>query len=366
MMIKFTERNQFMPDWVPCPGETLQELIDGLDWSQAELSRRMMRSSKFINELIQGKVSLKEETAIQLERVLGVRAGFWLALETEYQLFQAQLKEKTKLLVLKEWADEFPFAQMASLGWIEDKSDVAEKVQALLKFFGIATPDAWDSQWQKEKLCASFRAASYTVKVKSVAAWLRQGQLLAAHTTVDGYDKQKFTDALFTIRELSSVVDAKIFVPQLKNVCAKCGVTVFFVPELKGTTISGAAHWYSGKPIIQLTLRYKTNDHLWFSFFHEAKHILSHSTREIYINGENNNGCKEEIDANNFSANFLIPNHEYVQFISKWNKKDISAIQIFADSIKIHPGIIVGRLQHDKVLQFTQCNNFKIKYKWAV
>ena len=362
-MAKFTDRNQFVPDWIPCPGETIREILDDMAFSQNDLARRMNRSLKFINELIQGKAALSEMTALQLERVLGVKAYFWLGLEQDFQLFQTQQKEKEKMAELKDWADEFPYKQMASFGWLEYKKDVPEKVQTLLEFFGIATPDAWDSQWAKEKLCASFRSSSYTIKVKSMASWLRQGQRLAAKTETGDYNRTRFSDALKSIRNLTSMADPAEFMPQLENACAGCGVVTLFIPPLSETTVSGAAHWYSGKPIIQLTLRYKKNDHLWFSFFHEAKHILSHSTKEIYIN-EINSDSKEESEANEFAANFLIPLQNYNKFLSTWDKRDLHAIKNFAESIGIHPGIVVGRLQHDKKLNYSQGDSFKISYKW--
>ena len=68
-----------------CPGDTIQEHIDHIGMSQAELAERLGRSIPKLNELIRGKAPITEETATKLEFVLGVPANFWLDLERTYQ-----------------------------------------------------------------------------------------------------------------------------------------------------------------------------------------------------------------------------------------------------------------------------------------
>ncbi len=77
-------QNEYYPDYVPPPGETLLETLETISMSQAELAKRMGRPVKTINEIIQKKAAITAETALQLEQVLHIPASFWLKLEQHY------------------------------------------------------------------------------------------------------------------------------------------------------------------------------------------------------------------------------------------------------------------------------------------
>ena len=66
----------------------------------------------------------------------------------------------------------------------------------------------------------------------------------------------------------------------MTEICSVAGVSVVFIPDLPRSGASGAARWLSpSKALIQLSLRYKRDDQLWFSFYHEAAHILRRQVR---------------------------------------------------------------------------------------
>ena len=138
-----------------------------------------------------------------------------------------------------------------------------------------------------------------------------------------------------------------------------------FLPELRGTHIYGATRWISSqKALIQLSLRDKSNDHLWFTFFHEAAHILLHKKKEVFIELRN---CEneEETEANKFASDFLIPPSEYQSFVDK-AIFNLLSINEFAKSINVAPGIVVGRLQYDKHILFNSpFNRLKARYVWS-
>jgi Zn-dependent peptidase ImmA (M78 family) len=137
---------------------------------------------------------------------------------------------------------------------------------------------------------------------------------------------------------------------------------VVFVPEIKGTRASGAARWVTPtKAVIQLSLRHKTDDHLWFSFFHEAGHVLLHSKKETFITGDPSIDAAEE-EANDFSANQLIPKRLEPELLSLASDEEIVA---FAERIGIAPGIVVGRLQKEDVLDWSQGNHHKRRFTFS-
>jgi len=148
--------------------------------------------------------------------------------------------------------------------------------------------------------------------------------------------------------------------------CAESGVALVLVPELPNTGVWGASRWLtSNKALIQLSIRYKTNDHFWFSFFHEAAHILKHNKSLVYLENDSKYFSDEEREANNFAANILIPSANYRRLIRspKLSKK---LILRFSEQIGIHPGIIVGRLQHEGLLDYRFHNKLKIHLNWVI
>ena len=78
-------KNQYRPDDVSLPGETLLDTLKALGMSPAELAERTGRSKKLINEIIKGKAPITPDLARDLEQVLGVPAGFWINRESQYR-----------------------------------------------------------------------------------------------------------------------------------------------------------------------------------------------------------------------------------------------------------------------------------------
>jgi HTH-type transcriptional regulator / antitoxin HigA len=240
------------------------------------------------------------------------------------------------------------------------------QLQEVLRFFGIASSERWPEV--TEKLCSqvAFRKSeAFEVDNTALIAWLRKGELDAKGLLCEKYNEKRFQETLNTIRHLS-IEPPTVFQHQLKQLCAACGVAVVFVPELPKTRVSGATRWLTpNKALIQLSLRYKSDDHLWFSFFHEAGHILKHGKKEIFIEGTSLEMAADKEDvANRFAADCLIPRSEYSRMVENppYSKSKIKA---FAAQLGIAPGIVVGRLQHDKFLPMKNCNDLKKRFEWV-
>jgi HTH-type transcriptional regulator/antitoxin HigA len=208
----------------------------------------------------------------------------------------------------------------------------------------------------------SFRTSKvFSNNPYAIASWLRMGELTARNISCKPFDGSKFKNALLSIRQLT-VKPPEHFQQEVIRLCADAGVAVAFVPEIPGIRASGATWWMNpNKAVIQLSLRYKSDDQLWFSFFHEAGHILLHGKKEVFIEGDDKNSKEDEADR--FASDALIPPKKYRQFIQS-GKCSKSAIQNFATEIAIAPGIVVGRLQHDQVIRHSYCNELKKRFEW--
>jgi addiction module HigA family antidote len=354
--------NQYIPDIVSPPGETLEEVLSERRMSQAELAERMGRPKKTINEIVKGKAAITAETAIQFERVLGVPASFWMAREQNYREALARAKEFESLENQADWLKSIPYRAMAKLGWVEEHKDRSLQIEEVLRFFGVASPSTWEGIWSSA--APAFRLSpSYRSERGALSAWLRKGELEAARLRCRDFDERAFKSALSQIRSLTRDFDRGIAVA-VQSICGATGVAVVFVPEIPGTSVWGATRWLSpNRALIQLSLRYKTDDHLWFTFFHEAGHILLHGKRDVFVEEDQQHKNDKEAEADIFSRDWLIPASQYRAFCRR-GSFSCAAASRFAHELGIAPGIVVGRLQHDRHLSPAHCNELKKKVDW--
>jgi len=363
-MNNFQTANKYIPDYLVTPGEVLEDYLGYAGITQATLANRTGLSKKTINEIVKAKSAITAETALKFERTLGRPAHFWSNLERQYQEDKVRLADIIKLEKDLEWLDMFPVNAMAKYGWIEKCKDKVSQLDALLRFFAIASPKQWGIIWLHD-LEAVFRKTEKSEKDAAIlSTWLRKGEIEAQHQRCDKFDKQKFQNSLTEIRSFTTIEDPKIFVPKLESTCAAAGVAVVFIPALPKLCVYGATRRLSDKYIMQLSLYGKSNDQLWFTFFHEACHIIKHSCGELYIEGP----CLEnerESEANAFARDMLIPPEKLRHLLLLNYKPILSQIEEFAEGIGIAPGIVVGRLQHDKVLPMNWGNDLKTRYEWV-
>lgn len=354
--------NEFQPDYAVSPGEVLEFELDMRGMKQQELAKRTGLTPKHIGAIVNAKSSITPETAIKLERAIGMPAQFWMNLETQYQEMLARTAEEKKLTRDLDWLKRIPVAAMARMGWVEKCKDPKAQLVKVLQFFGIASVDQWDDMWPN--LAVAYRQHDHhEVFPEAVSAWLRRGEIKASGMVCAPFDKFKFRQALDEIRHFTNT-SPDVFVPKMQALCAAAGVAVVFVPSLPKTAVSGATRWLtSTKALIQLSLRYKTDDHLWFTFFHEAGHILLHGRKELFLEGMNGLDLEKENEANAFAENELIPRKSLSSF-AQGNRLSVPNIKMFAQELGIAPGIVVGQLQHKLLLSRAHCNGLKQRYKW--
>lgn len=344
------------------PGDTIQEHIDFIGMSQTELAERMGRPKEKINDVIKGREPISTATAFQLEKVLGIPASFWLNREKTYRKELYELQQQEELEKEKDWLCAFPINEMRKYAWLPDTKEKHVLVDNLLKFFSVASTDEWERIYVDEVVSVAFKISlAHTQSPHAISAWLRKGELQAKEIDIKEFDKKKFKEALTKIKELAFLMPND-FTYQLQNICANCGVAVVFTQNLPKAPISGATRWFHNKPIIQLSGRFKTDDHFWFTFFHEAAHILLHGKKDIFL--ENVKGTEidleKEDEANIFAAKILLPENQLQQIIDAGPLTE-KMIYKFAEKFRTPSGVIIGRLQHLKLIPFNIGNNYRQK-----
>jgi len=340
---------------ISSPGETLLDTIEAQSISQSELSSRMKRPIKTINEIIQGKAAITPETAIQLERVLGVSAQFWIELEKGYRLELAEINEAYSLFEKKDWLHNFPLSEMMKFGWIEfEKNNIIEQFNAILSFFRVSSIDAFEQFYNINNTSVAFRmSGSNTKSPYSINVWLRQGILQANELETSEYNAKKFRESLPNIKSLMACQPNDFF-DVLQKMCVDCGVKLVHTPCLPKTRLHGSTRWINGTPLIQLSNQYKRNDIFWFTFFHEVGHILLHGKKDVFVEGVEytEEGKHKEDEANILAEKYTFSAKEEEQLLSELdNHSDkIKFVHEFAEKINTHPALIVGRLAKKKIV----------------
>ena len=355
---------RFEPQWVSPPGDTIQDRLEELGWSQAEFAKRTGYTAKHVNLLVKGKAPITQDTAFRLEKVIDGPAHFWLSREAGYRTSLARKNELAALADQAGWLRELPLSHMIRFGWVRKISDKALQVSECLKFFGVASVEAWREQYEAPAALAAFKASpKHEKKVAAVSAWLRKGEKDATELPCGPFDKTRFVAELRDLRKLTNEPDPDVFVSKLTKACARAGVAVIFQPAPQGCPASGATKWLtSGKALLMLSLRYGSNDQLWFAFFHEAAHILLHGKKMLFLEMDGGLDGKHEDQADAFARDFLIPPEDakMLPFLAH----QFDEVSGFADKIGVAPGIVVGRMQHDGVLPWNYLNRLKVRYHW--
>ncbi|OPY81631.1 MAG: hypothetical protein A4E65_01081 [Syntrophorhabdus sp. PtaU1.Bin153] len=250
------------------------------------------------------------------------------------------MKERDRLQADLEWLKTIPTAELTDRGLLHQTEDKTGLLREALAFYGVSSVGAWREIWENPAIAAR-RSPCFESQPGPASAWIRQGELQAHRIACKLFDKALFQHALQAIRSLTREEPEK-FESEMKRLCSEAGVAVALVPEMKKVPWNGATKWLSPhKAMILLCLRGKGEDKFWFSFFHEAGHVLNDSKKDLLIN----NGSREdprEVRADEFAAEFLIParyNEEIKKFRS--NKEVLS----LAGRLNISPGIVAGRYQ---------------------
>lgn len=348
----------FMPDWAVPPGATVRALMQRKGVTTRDLSGGLRTTAENIENLLDGNYAINAEIAMGLAGMVGGSLNFWMNREAQYRASVERVE------VAKSWSTLFPLAEMARMGWISSTADPLTQIHACLAFFGVDTTDEWLHKYSNVKDLAAFRT---TCKFESsdgaVLAWLRKGEIEAQKQASRKWNKQELQNQLPSLRALTRLPEPEKFVPQLQDILNKSGVRIVIVRPTKGCKAHGATFFSKGQPVILLSVRYLSDDQFWFTLFHEIGHLVLHSETKRFVEGDGSAGGDEEFEANEFATSILIPGER----LKELHTLGVNgrAVMRFAKDIGIAPGIVVGQMQHRKLLTFAQLNNLKQRYKWA-
>lgn len=361
-------REEIYSDLPIPPGEFLEEVLEDLGMSKDELAKRMNRPAAKLSAIFRGDKAITPDTALQLEKVTNVPAHIWSGLESEFRLALARLHEQNELENRKKETPliaKFCYKELSKLGYVEKKSSPIDKVEELQKFLAVTSLLNLDNVKRYQPFFKQNINKNHKISSEAVIAWLRIGEIEAYKTATKPFDSDKVHKLLPVLRNLTMKSPEK-FQKELVNKFSDAGIALIIVPHLPKTCAHGAAFWLNkNKAVLMITIRGRWADMFWFSLFHEIGHILLHNKQQVYIESDDVDFVVKalEDEANKFAADNLISSSEYKDF-GKENAFYKSDILKFAKRINIHPGIIVGRLQHDKKIPPNWHNDLRERYAW--
>lgn len=335
------------------PGATIKEQLEDRKMTQKEFAHRMDMSEKHISRLINGEVQLTNDVALRLEFVLGVPARFWNNLESIYREKLAKVKAENQMNSDIEIMKKFPYKEMAKNGWIPEGVDDNEKVCNLRKFFRVSNLGVIGDPYILGIACR--RLAESEKADYALYAWAQRANLLAHKICTKAINIDKLQKIIPEIRKMTTE-DPQIFCSKLVDLLAECGIAAVFLPHFGGSFLHGATFYSGDRIVMGLTVRGGDADRFWFSLFHEIAHIIYG-----HIGKPDGPTDDDEKKADEFAKETLIPERFFKPFVQKEDFSK-SAIVNFAKEVGVDAGIVVGRLQKERYIEFSWHNDLKTKY----
>lgn len=347
------------------PGETLKEILEERDMSQKELSLRTGFSGKHISTVLNGEKNISVSFAKKLEYALNIDAEFWMNLQNQYDKELIEFDElhsisEEEVSIFKSLKDIF--AYIVEKGFIADIKQKEQSILELRKFFNVSNLDSIPSIVS----AGAFRAqTSMNYDPYVLFAWLKICESLSEKIETEYVPQEEQLEKLLSlcpkIKELSLLPQEK-FITELQNYFSSCGIAFVIIPAFEGAPVQGFIKTnQDGKTTIGMTFRQKRADIFWFTLFHEIGHFINGDSKQKFIDFESIENLRET-KADNFAQKMLLNSSAYSQFV---NEKNVSLKRIisFAESQNVAPSIVIGRLQHDKVIGWHEYTDVIQKYE---
>ncbi len=345
------------------PGEFIREELEARAWTQTDLAEILGRPLKAISEILTGKRAITPETAHGLGEAFGTGPQLWMNLESTYRLSLAR-KEGGDVARRAKLYESAPVKDMIKRQWIDQPENTDDLERELTRFFG---PKA------DTRAAARMSAEYVETWTSSQLAWLCRAQHLARSLSVGRFDEKYLDQALAGLPQLTSSEQEARRVPRM---LADVGIRFLVIEHLPKTRIDGAALWLDGQlPVVVVSLRYDRIDGFWHTLAHELAHIKYRDGQEdkgwqldenLIGEGASRKEDKTECErrADEFACNFIVPREEIDSFVARvrpyYSKQQIIR---FANRIRVHPGLIVGQLQHRGEIKYSQCREMLVKIR---
>ena len=343
-----------MPKNLRMSGTSVQDFAWEMDFDETQVER-----------LLDGRLEISDELAERLATTLKVPASFWKTREAHYRKDIRRIAKSVPPEVATAWIRDLPIRDMMNFGWIENHQNLTLRVEECLRYFDVPSVKSFDRRVATLLAGAKLRtSATLQSKPASLTAWLRKGEVEADLISCQPWNAARLLASLPELRKLTLLREPSKFIPLLKLRCAEAGVALVIAKAPSGCRASGATKFLSDdKALLMLSFRHLSDDHFWFSFFHECGHLILHGKDGLFIEGEPHDTQAHEDEANQFAEKALIPD-PWHGLLAKLPPRRNEIIR-FAVRVGVAPEIVVGQLQHRGRIGHNYLNYLKRRFKWV-
>lgn len=350
-------------DWFSKPGDSMRFLMQRRRITASELAESFDGGLPTVRGILDGSVSIDQAKARTLSQALGGSSDFWLKRQANYEIALDQAVGAVAEKEADEWLRRIPVGDAKLSGPLSGRRRY-EELRRRLAFYNVSSLSAWERRYGRFAGVTRFRTSkSFPSTVGAILLWLRRGELEADLVSTHSWNPERLRDRLNDIRRLSRISRPERFLPRLKEICADVGVAVVIVKAPKGCSASGASTLVSpDKALMLLSFRYRADDQFWFTVFHELGHLLLHGANTFIDDDTTPDDALAEQEANHFASSCIIPQNRISEFRQLSHDRD-SVIR-FSVSIGVSPGLVVGQMQHSRMIGHNRLNT--LKRRWSV
>jgi HTH-type transcriptional regulator / antitoxin HigA len=347
------------------PGVFIKRELERRSWPQATLAEILGKPLAALNEVIKGKRSITPEMAMVLGNAFGQQPALWMHREAAYRmslLSQPGDGDTARKAQIFECA---PIKDLQRRGWINPNAQTSQELEdELSKFMGY-NPLTEDPKHIPALARKSIASPEFS---NAQRAWLFKVASMARKTNARPYDKRQLDVAFASLRKLSKAPENGAKIPLT---LAESGIRFVVVEDLPRTKIDGAAFFLDDdptKPVVALSLRIDKMDSVWHTLIHELRHIANEDSLSLDLDivGEGKGLIVSEIErcADEEAAGWLVDPEQLRRFTLRakpWYTKE--SIIPFASRMGVHPGIVVGQLQHAGTITWDKHSDLRPKIR---
>jgi len=356
--------NELRPAEAFPPGVYIKKELEARGWTQADLADVLGRPVQTVCDIINGKHGVTPDTATGLAAAFGTSAQVWMNLQTSFDLWRASTGRSADDISRRARLYELaPVGQMVKRGWIEGSDSIDVLEQRVRDFFAI-------SRLEEEPTPLKYAAresSGHQAKEPSAAVrtWLFRAKRLALAVSVKPFRKNslgKVFEALSGIRHSSDELR------QVPRILAEGGIRLIIIEPLPRMKVDGGCFWSNDEsPVIVLSLRYDRIDWFWHTLMHELVHIERRDGEQWDDFSEDAPPqARPDVEraTDERAADCLVATKDLDDFIARtrplYSKEKIRR---FAMKLGVHPGIVVGQLQHRREIAWSHDREMLVKIR---
>ncbi len=338
------------------PGEILLDEMQANGYSQVDFANLIGMQKTQLNEIIKAKRDINADTALLLEKALGIDAEYWMELQKNYALDKARIeaKNKSQLEAIEIWNIVKTIVPVAFFKKVQlITGDLLSDIQKIKLIYGVKNVEELATISVQNNFARFRKSTKLKADAVNIIAWVKYVQFISSNQFVAPFNHESEFEVITGLREI--FFENNNVLKRTEKLLSEKGIKFIIQPKGEKTPIDGISFWSNGNPAIGVTLRHKRLDNFAFTLFHELGHIYKHLVNnnqkefidlDIRSEEEEYRNSKEEVEADKFAQNHLISEYDWSRFLNSYNIESDKAIKSFAHEINIHPSILRGRVCH--------------------